>query len=157
MIQAVSKSVCSQTTLNFWRKVAMNAFKKTMPDLKVTKPNGLSSRLFFQVYSGPNAIAFAQLSAYAPNRHRRAANQAHTEGYAVPGVSYCLKNIEVSQHYRNKGIGSALLKEVIEFCRDERVSSLYGEAKGDVKTLRKWYQEEGFDLDAIDNIQLELV
>lgn len=134
----------------------MNALNSSMPDLKVTKPNGLSSRLFFQVYSGPNAIAFAQLSAHVPNRHRRAANQERTEESPIPGVSYCLKNIEVSQHYRNKGIGSALLKEVIEFCRDERVSSLYGEAKGDVKILRKWYQEEGFELDAIDNIQLEL-
>lgn len=133
----------------------MSEIESKVPELRVTKPSGLASRLFFQVYSGPNAIAFAQLSAFAPNHHRRAANHDHADAM-VPGVSYCLKNIEVNQHYRNKGVGSALLKEVIEFCRDERVSSLYGEAKGDVATLRRWYREEGFELDSVDNIQLEL-
>jgi GNAT superfamily N-acetyltransferase len=75
----------------------------------------------------------------------------------VLGVSYCLKNIEISPHYRNQGIGSALLKEVIGFCRDECVNFLYDEAKGDLGALRKWYTGEGFDLDAVDNIQLQLV
>lgn len=117
----------------------------------------MSSRLFFQVFSGPNAIAFAQLSSHSHNRHCSPANDdRHSDDSLVPGVSYCLKIIEVSPHYRNQGIGSALLKEVIGFCRDERVESLYGEAKGDMSTLRKWYKEEGFDLDAVDNIQLQL-
>jgi GNAT superfamily N-acetyltransferase len=136
----------------------MSALNCKLPDIKVIKPNGLSSRLFFQVFSGPNAIAFAQLSAHSHNRHRRSANDdSRRDDSSVLGVSYCLKNIEVSPHYRKQGVGSALLKEVIGFCRDERVNSLYGEAKGDMSALRKWYREEGFDLDAVDNIQLELV
>lgn len=135
----------------------MSELNCKLPDLKVTKPNGLSSRLFFQVFSGPNAIAFAQLSSHSHNRRSSAANDSQREDSSVPGVNYCLKNIEVSPHYRNQGIGSALLKEVIDFCRDERVNSLYGEAKGDIHTLRKWYKEEGFNLDAVDNIQLQLV
>ncbi|MFT4886693.1 MAG: GNAT superfamily N-acetyltransferase [Pseudohongiellaceae bacterium] len=136
----------------------MSELNCKLPDIKVTKPNGLSSRLFFQVFSGPNAIAFAQLSSHSHNRRRRLVNDdSQREVSLVLGVSYCLKNIEVSPHYRNQGIGSALLKEVIGFCRDERVKFLYGKAKGDLGVLRKWYTEEGFDLDAVDNIQLQLV
>lgn len=121
------------------------------PDLRVTKPRGLSSRLFFQVYSGANAIAFAQLSSRAPKRLRSSHSWDDT-----PSVSYCLRNIEVSHHYRNQGVGSALLQEVINFCKQERVSALYGEAKGDLGGLRKWYQGEGFELDEVNNIQLRL-
>ncbi|MEX0962788.1 MAG: GNAT family N-acetyltransferase [Pseudohongiellaceae bacterium] len=127
-----------------------------MPDLKVTKPNGLASSLFFHVYSGTNAIGFAQLSTRAENNYRRSHSRPTTQDDLAPGVSYCLKLIEVSQNYRNRGIGSALLDEVIGFCKDERVASIYGEAKGDSAALRRWYQGKGFQLDSIDNIQLSL-
>ena len=135
----------------------MSQLNCKLPDLKVKKPNGLSSSLFFHVFSGPNAIAFAQLSSRSRNQHERAANDSWREGSCVPGVNYCLKIIEVNSDYRNQGVGSALLKEVIDFCRDERVDSLFGQARGDMRTLRKWYQVEGFDLDVVDNIQLQLV
>ena len=120
-----------------------------MPDVKVTKPNGLASSLFFHVYSGGNAIGFAQLSSRAANNYRRSLTQDD-----APGISYCLKIIEVSQNYRNKGIGSAFLDQVIDFCKDERVASIYGEAKGDSAELRRWYEGKGFELDSVDNIQL---
>jgi GNAT superfamily N-acetyltransferase len=107
------------------------------------------------VYSGANAIAFAQLSSRTPKR-LRSAKQSEQAPDRAPGVSYRLCNIEVSHHYRNQGVGTALLQEVIDFCKQERVSSLYGEAKGDVDELRKWYQAEGFELDEINNIQLRL-
>tara|TARA_B110000444_G_scaffold25287_1_gene20935 strand:- start:2740 stop:3147 length:408 start_codon:yes stop_codon:yes gene_type:complete len=125
-----------------------------IPDLRVAKPNGLASSLFFHVYSGSNAIGFAQLSSRAENNHRRSVSRVAANDDSAPGVSYCLKIIEVSQNYRNKGIGSALLDEVIDFCKDERVVSIYGEAKGDSEELRRWYQGKGFDLDSVDNIQL---
>lgn len=134
----------------------MNYLQCDLPDITLAKPKGLASRLFFKVYNGPNAIAFAQLSTRATNEHRKARASALGES-KVPGVSYCIKNIEVSEPYRNKGIGSALLDEVIRFCKDERVSTLYGEAKGDVELLRRWYEEKGFELDEVDNIQLSLV
>lgn len=125
-----------------------------IPDLKVARPSGLSSSLFFHVYSGTNAIGFAQLSSRAANHHRRSQSRAAANDDGVPGVSYCLKIIEVSQNYRNRGIGSALLDEVIGFCKDERVASIYGEAKGESAELRRWYQAKGFELDSVDNIQL---
>lgn len=125
-----------------------------IPDVMVIKPKGLSSSLFFQVYSGTNVVAFAQLSSRAPNNYRRSLSRRAANDDAVPGISYCLKIIEVSQNYRNCGIGSALLDEVINFCKDERVIAIYGEAKGDSENLRRWYQGKGFELDGVDNIQL---
>ncbi len=125
-----------------------------IPNLRVTKPNGLASSLFFHVYSGSNAIGYAQLSTRAENHHRRSLSRRAANDELAPGVSYCLKIIEVSQNYRNMGIGSALLNEVIDFCKDERVVSIYGEAKGDSEELRRWYQGKGFELDSVDNIQL---
>ena len=122
--------------------------------LKITKPSGLASSLFFHVYSGANAIGFAQLSTRAENNHRRSLARRAAKDDAAPGVSYCLKIIKISQNYRNKGIGSALLDEVIGFCKDEQVVSIFGEAKGDSEELRRWYQSKGFDLDSVDNIQL---
>lgn len=133
----------------------MTQLQCKIPDVIVSKPQGLSQQLFFQVFSGPNAIAFAQLSSRADNRHRRSICQTGEEEKA-PGVSYCLKNIEVSPNYRNKGIGTALLEEIIRYCKDERVSSLYGEAVGEKEILRRWYSSKGFDLDSTDNIQLSL-
>lgn len=126
-----------------------------LPDIVLSKPNGLASRLFFKVYNGPNPIAFAQLSTKASNDYRDVGKVSGSETEA-PGVSYCIKIIEVSHHYRNKGIGSALLDEVISFCKDERVSTLYGEAIGDVQILRRWYEGKGFQLDDVDNIHLSL-
>ncbi len=124
-----------------------------LPDVKVVRPRGLSPRLFFKVYSGVNTIGFAQLSSNVENNHRARGLAEQSE---APVVSYCLKNIEVSQNYRNQGVGSALLDEVIRFCRDEQVSSLYGEAKGDIPVLRHWYENKGFEFDHVDNIQLSL-
>ena len=96
-------------------------------------------------------IGFAQLSANGENNHQLSSSLEENE---APRISYCLKNIEVSQNYRNQGVGSALLDEVIRFCRDEQVSSLYGEAKGDIPVLRRWYEAKGFDFDPVDNMQL---
>ena len=126
------------------------------PNIKVAKPDGLAPSLFFQAYSGANPVAYAQLSARSEKTRQSDRRRSRSTGSAAPGVSYCLKLIEVSQHYRNQGIGSALLDEVIKFCKEERVSSIYGEAKGEMEFLRKWYQGKGFDLDSADNIELHI-
>lgn len=133
-----------------------NRLRCDLPNVTVTKPSGLSRNLFFKAYSGPNAIAFAQLSSRAGGRRRHSVTRQTVNDDKAPGVSYCLKLIEVSQNYRNKGVGSALLNEIIDFCRDEGVSSIYGEAKGELAALRRWYLEQGFEIDSIDNIQLSL-
>jgi len=144
-------------------KITESGFTETMkslecdlPDIKVTKPKGLSSHLFFQAFYGPNAIGFARLSSRTQNKHGRVRSHSGDKTRNIPGVSYCLKIIEVSHQYRNMGVGSALLDEVIRFCKDEQVTSIYGEAKGDISALRRWYQDKGFDMDSMDNIQLPL-
>ena len=132
----------------------MSSLSCSLPQVRLSKPKGLAPRLFFSVYDGPNAVAFAQLSSRAPNNFRYKTN-LNVE--RVPGVSYCLKQIEVQQNYRNLGIGNALLDEVIRFCKEERVKVLYGEAKGDLENLRTWYQDKGFQIDGVDNIQMSFV
>lgn len=142
-----------------------------LPDIIVSRPQGLAQRLFFKVYSGPNAIAFAQLSAHrSQHRDRQSARRrvgiegafehAAVDIFAdeerAPGISYYIRNIAVSQNYRNYGIGSALLDEVIRFCQDQQVISLYGQARGESDNLRRWYQDKGFKLDAVDNMQLSI-
>lgn len=111
--------------------------------------------MFFHVYSGPNAIAFAQLSTRSGSQQRRSLSR-NPDVEQPPAISYCLKNIEVSQNYRNLGVGSALLDEIINFCQEERVSAIYGEAKGELAILRRWYRHKGFKLDAVDNIRLSI-
>ena len=137
-------------------EVAMAQLQCRLPDVTVTKPKGLSQRMFFHAYSGPNAIAFAQLNSRTASRHRRHSARMESGDEQAPCVSYCLKIIEVSQNYRNLGVGTALLNEIINFCQDERISALYGEAKGDLDVLRRWYRDQGFELDAVDNIELSL-
>lgn len=130
----------------------MSSLRYKLPQLSFSKPRGLAPKLFFSVYHGPIAVAFAQLSSRAPNKFQEQA--AGLRSQKMPGVSYCLKQIEVKHNYRNQGIGSALLAEVIRFCEDERVNALYGEAKGDHEDLRRWYTEKGFQIDSVDNIQM---
>ncbi|MFM1896433.1 MAG: Acetyltransferase family [Pseudomonadota bacterium] len=128
-----------------------------MPDLRLRQPLALGPRLFFEVYSGPNAIAYAHLSTRTTGRplaHTLVADE--TGEMTAPGITYYLKNIEVSEAYRNRGVGSALLHEVVRFCREARVSAIYGEAKGDVDALRKWYAGSGFDLIHQNHIRLQL-
>ena len=134
----------------------MSDLNCSVPNIKLTKPDGLAPRLFFQAYCGAHPVAYAQLSSKVDNRSRGRVRRRVEDKSTAPGVSYCLKVIEVSQNYRNQGIGSALLEEVIRFCKEERVSSIYGEAKGEIDVLRKWYEGKGFAMDQADNIELSI-
>jgi GNAT superfamily N-acetyltransferase len=128
----------------------MRNLKCPVPDLQIIQPIGLSDQLFFRVYSGPTAIAFAELS--RPNVVRRTVS-IWNDG-SGPRVSYCLRNIAVAQNYRHMGVGSALLDEVLEFCRSNRVTRLYGEAKGETAFLTNWYRKRGFKIVNVDNIEI---
>lgn len=137
---------------------ALRSLDINSPEIRLTKPSCLAPRLFFKAYCGHQPVAMAQLSSRSANRpigsERKVIDKS--ENAKAPGVSYCLKLIEVSQNYRNRGIGSALLNEVIEFCKDERVETLVGEAKGETEILRRWYESNGFDMDEANNIQLTI-
>ena len=133
----------------------MKELKCSMPGLHVQLPKGLSSQLVFRVYQGISPIAYAQLSRGTERSRARHPATSQFENQ-LPSVSYCLRNIEVLQNYRHYGIGSALLDEVIDYCRSHDVASIYGEAKGDVIALKKWYHGRGFSVTADDDIQLLL-
>ena len=124
-----------------------------MPGLRLRQPVALGPRLFFEVFSGPNAIAYAHLSTRA--ELPRAAQRQPEDG-APPEITYFLKNIEVCEAYRNRGVGSALLHEVVRFCREAQVSAIYGEAKGDLDILRRWYGARGFEFDHRNQIHPRL-
>jgi ribosomal protein S18 acetylase RimI-like enzyme len=126
-----------------------------LPDLQVRQPVALASRLFFEVFNGPNAIAYAHLSA-RPDTNVSFRLAELDDGESGPGVAYYLRNIEVSVNYRNRGVGTALLGEVVRFCREAQVSSIYGEAKGDLEGLRRWYKGQGFSFHGSDKIKLRL-
>lgn len=133
----------------------MSRSADAVPAITVRRPTALSSRLFFRVYSGPNPIGLAHLSSRrTASGDSRISRQQQVD--RAPGVSYCLKIIEVSQNYRNRGVGSRLLDEVIGFCREQQVASLYGQARGESEQLRRWYRDKGFSFDSVDNIHLSL-
>lgn len=137
---------------------ALRSLDNNSPVIRLTKPSCLAPRLFFKAYCGHQPVAMAQLSSRGVNRNIDSESNVAVESDSskAPGISYCLKLIEVSQNYRNQGIGSALLNEVIEFCKDERVDTLVGEAKGETEILRRWYEANGFDMDEANNIQLTI-
>ncbi len=129
----------------------MPAQHPALADFTIRRPQALSDRVDFQVYEGTTPVAYARLSSRQNQRtHRR------SSGEGSPGVSYCLKIIEVSHHHRNRGVGSALLDEVIEFCRDQRVRSIYGEAVNDSQALRRFYEQKGFLVSADKRLHLPL-
>lgn len=51
-----------------------------------------------------------------------------------------------THNYRGKGVGSALLKRVIEICKDARISEILGHIYGDEELLIAWYRKFGFEI-----------
>jgi GNAT superfamily N-acetyltransferase len=66
--------------------------------------------------------------------------------------------IKKSQNYRGKGYGTALLNEVIAYCRSNGIKSIQGKAMGEhPKTdLLGWYKSKGFEVTNGNNIYIEL-
>jgi GNAT superfamily N-acetyltransferase len=56
-------------------------------------------------------------------------------------------------HYRGKGYGSLLLKEIIKFSSVHNICQIEGKAEGDLKFLVPWYKRHGFEVDKGNNIR----
>lgn len=99
-------------------------------------------RLQFQVFCNGVPIGHARLEKLerGPHHHNRVLNLFD----ARPGVTYALKMIQVSQNYRNRGIGTVLLKEILHYCRSHNIQRVTGEIKGEIDRLRAWYGRNGF-------------
>lgn len=120
-------------------------------DVQLVTPDALDARLVFRVYLGASQIAFARLDRGSPRDRERNRRQSDRN---APSVSYCLRTIVVLQNYRGYGIGSALLDVVLDHCRAHRVSLLYGEIRGDMAGLTRWYRGRGFHV--VDGHEIRL-
>lgn len=106
----------------------------------------------FRVFDNASPIGYARLSKVSSRRNRpgNVIDMFDPEGFDA----YELKMIEVSQNYRKQGVGTSLLQEVIRYCRHSNIQRLTGEIKGDARTLRHWYRNNGFKVDNNDKIEL---
>jgi GNAT superfamily N-acetyltransferase len=122
------------------------------PDISIVPPVISGEKLLFRVYDHASPIGYARLSKTKSGRQRPA---KVIDLFNPEGIdAYELKMIEVSQNYRHRGVGTSLLQEVIRYCRSSNIRHLTGEIKGDTRTLRHWYRNNGFAVDSKDRIEL---
>ena len=122
------------------------------PAISIVPPAVTGEKLLFRVFDHAAPIGYARLSKLK-SRKQRLANVI--DRFDPDGIDcYELKIIEVSQNYRHRGVGTFLLQEVIHYCRTRNIRRLTGEIKGDTRTLRPWYRNNGFTVDNKDRIEL---
>jgi GNAT superfamily N-acetyltransferase len=107
-----------------------------------TPPQSHDARLHFQVFCNGMPIGHARLEKV----DRSAVSHNHVLNLfdARHCPTYSLKMIQVAQNYRNRGIGTVLLKEVLHYCKSHNVCRITGEIKGELAPLRNWYRQNGF-------------
>jgi GNAT superfamily N-acetyltransferase len=115
---------------------------QTSEHFEFIPPSDHSQRLHFQVFCNGMPIGHARLekverTTYSHNRVLNLFDARHCPTYA-------LKMIQVSQNYRNRGIGTVLLKEILHYSKHHNIHRLTGEIKGDMEALRRWYRKNGF-------------
>jgi GNAT superfamily N-acetyltransferase len=101
-----------------------------------------AAKLQFQVFCNGVPIGSARLEKLErlPQGDGRVLNLFDARHRAT----YALKMIQVSQNYRNRGIGTVLLKEILHYCRNHNIHRITGEIKGETARLREWYRRNGF-------------
>jgi GNAT superfamily N-acetyltransferase len=115
---------------------------QTTEHVEIIPPDEHDARLHFQVFCNGMPIGHARLekverSTYSQNRVLNLFDARHCP-------TFSLKMIQVSQNYRNRGIGTVLLKEILHYCKHHNVHRVTGEIKGEMEPLRQWYRKNGF-------------
>jgi GNAT superfamily N-acetyltransferase len=100
------------------------------------------AKLQFQVFCNGVPIGHARLEKL--DRLSPGTNRVLNLFDARHRATYTLKMIQVSQNYRNRGIGTVLLKEILHYCRNHNIHRVTGEIKGETERLREWYRGNGF-------------
>jgi GNAT superfamily N-acetyltransferase len=120
--------------------------------INILPPICTGEKLLFRVFDNVAPIGYARLKKVSPRikRVENVIDMFDPDAYS----SYELKMIEISQNYRHRGVGTSLLQEVIQYCRDSNIIRLTGEIKGDSRTLRGWYSNNGFQVSNDDLIEL---
>ena len=130
----------------------MNTALANKATINILPPICTGEKLLFRVYDNAAPIGYARLKKVT-TRAKRAKNVIDMFDHNN-APSYELKMIEISQNYRQLGVGTSLLQEVIQYCRDSNIIRLTGEIKGDSPTLRNWYSNNGFQVSNDDLIEL---
>ncbi len=130
----------------------MNTGLANKATINILPPICTGEKLLFRVFDNAAPIGYARLKKVRPRRKRveNVIDMFDSDTYS----SYELKMIEISQNYRHRGLGTSLLQEVIQYCRDSNIIRLTGEIKGDSRTLRDWYSNNGFQVSNDDLIEL---
>jgi ribosomal protein S18 acetylase RimI-like enzyme len=130
---------------------------KVSPDsrsgIHILSPTICSEKLLFRVFDHASPIGYARLT---KQKSRRSNPDNTIDMFDPDGFdSYELKMIEVAQNYRQQGVGTTLLQEVIRYCRACNIKRVTGEIKGDAGTLGPWYRKNGFKVSQNNNIELQ--
>lgn len=72
------------------------------------------------------------------------------------GLFCRLRSCGFFRDYRSKGIGTALIKELINFAKERSVRTIKGTMVGDIRRLSSWYKSLGFSVGNGDAIWLDL-
>ncbi|TOI85026.1 hypothetical protein CGI51_23130 [Vibrio parahaemolyticus] len=87
-------------------------------------------------------------------------NVAKIEDIVVDEIEYSpwwfLPFIKWTKSFRGKGYGTALLTQVIQYCKSLGSSEIIGEMHGDEQKLTVWYQRFGFIVSEDKSISLSL-
>jgi len=130
----------------------VNTETKQQTAIYTLPPSFIGEKLIFRVYDHASPIGYARLRKTAfPNK--AAGKSADTLDHDSLSA-YELKMIEIAQNYRQQGLGTSLLKEIIKYCKDSNIKKLTGEIKGDDRTLRHWYSNNGFTVSNDKRIEL---
>jgi GNAT superfamily N-acetyltransferase len=120
--------------------------------MEILPPVVHEDKMLFQGFCNGLPIAFARLRRLPPEDEISAPVVRLLS--AVNLSTWSLQTIQVSQNYRNRGIGTALLKEILHYCRYHHVARLVGEVKGELPQLQRWYARNGFQVTADNRIEL---
>lgn len=74
-------------------------------------------------------------------------------------TAYTLTMIRISENYRNRGIGTVLLKEILHYFRSHNVHRITGEIDGSTQAerarLQEWFRRNGFAIVGDNTIEFQ--
>lgn len=120
--------------------------------IEILPPQLQDDRLLFQAFCNGMPIGFARLRRLRPEEEY--AHPVVQLNAAVRFPTWSLQSIQVAQNFRNRGIGTALLREILHYCRHNHIQRLIGEMKGELPALQRWYTRHGFRVSADNRIEL---
>lgn len=113
-------------------------------EIEIVPPVELGPQLHFQVICNGFSIGEAWL-----DKVDAVPESGNGVVDLVPSMrfpTYALVIIRVAREYRNRGIGTVLLREILHYCRHNNIARLTGELRGDVPTLSRWLSHHGFSV-----------